>query len=99
MMFKELELKVQKDRYVNSVKAVWNGGDGIDWTIERVKCYNHFAKKHLTGFLAGTEAPPAPIQFRFTLLSFHCASADFRILHVSIISFQSSSSSSLLREI
>lgn len=35
----------------------------------------------------------------FTLLSFYCASADFRILHVSIISFQSSSSSSLLREI
>jgi hypothetical protein len=60
-MFKELELKVQKERFINSSKAIWNGGDGIDWTIERVKCYNHFAKKHLTGFLVGTEIPPAPI--------------------------------------
>ena len=62
IIFKELELPVVKDRFIVSQKAIWNGGDGVDWVIEKIRCKSYFQRKHLDKFIVGTEVVPVPIE-------------------------------------
>ena len=55
--FKEFSLAVAPTTVHASLKAMWNGGDGYDWTIVRPKIRNVFVSRSLQGFLDGTEVP------------------------------------------
>ena len=55
--FKEFSLAVAPTTVHASLKAMWNGGDGYEWTIVRPKIRNVFVSRSLQGFLDGTEVP------------------------------------------
>ena len=56
--FKEFELGVTSDNFVVSKKALWNGGDGIEWVIEKDKFYTRFQHKNVHTFLENNPVAP-----------------------------------------
>ena len=57
--FKEFELGVTTDSFRAPNKAIWNGGDGLSWIVERPKCLLKFHQKHVGDFLRNN--PPAQV--------------------------------------
>ncbi len=56
--FKEFELGVTQNDFVSSKKAMWNGGDGVDWIIEKPKIRAKFVQRNLLEFIDGPVDPP-----------------------------------------
>jgi hypothetical protein len=58
LRLKEMELSTTHINSVISRRAMWNGGDGLDWRVTRQKIRNKFIERNIDGFIAGTEEEP-----------------------------------------
>ena len=56
--FKEFELGVTQNDFVSNKKAMWNGGDGVDWIVEKPKIRAKFIQRNLLNFITGPVNPP-----------------------------------------
>ncbi len=56
--FKELERRIERERFGASTYALWNGGEGTPWIAIRHKCRTYLNRKYLGDLLMGTELPP-----------------------------------------
>ena len=55
---KEFQLAKTSDSFVFEKKSLWNGGDGVEWIIERPRAYLKFQEKNVHMFLDVN--PPEP---------------------------------------